>query len=124
MRLTTKQTAWLQEAYNYYFDLGDEDLPSFDPATWQSPEGDRIINIAALRGDFTAVEILVTAGEDVDVIGDMGQTPAHFAAMGQHRDVFDFLMQSGADATVVDEFGRTSPQTWTLFEKLERPSSA
>ena len=122
MRLTSKQIAWLQEAYNYLCDFGDEDPAPINPATWQSPEDDRIIHIAALRGDLTAVEMLVTAGEDVNVIGDMGQTPAHFAAMGQHRGVFDLLMKSGADAAIVDEFGHTPPQTWALFEKLERSS--
>ena len=122
MRLTSKQIAWLQEAYNYLCVFGDEDPAPIDPATWQSPEDDRIIHIAALRGDLTAVELLIMAGEDINVNGDMGQSPAHFAAMGQHRGVFDLLIKSGADTAIINEFGRTPLQTWALFENLKSPS--
>jgi ankyrin repeat protein len=63
------------------------------------------------------VDLLLTAGEDVNAIGDMGLTAAHYAASGQHREVFDLLMERGADATIVDEFGQTPPERWASFAK-------
>jgi ankyrin repeat protein len=122
MRITPDQLAWLQVTYNYLNDLGEDDPSPIDPVTWKSPEGDRLIHIAALRGDLAAVDMLLTAGEDVNAVGDMGQTPAHFAAMNQHKRVYDLLMASGTNATIIDEFGRTPPQTWALFEKLDGSS--
>ena len=121
MHLTSKQVLWLQETYNYLGNKeGGDPLAPINPATWQSPEGDRLIHIAALRGDLVAVELLVNAGENVNAIGDMSQTPAHFAAMNQHRSVFEFLIQRGADTSIVDEFGNTPLQTWALSEAEKR----
>ncbi len=126
MRLTPKQKSWLQEAYNGLSNFEDgvyvegDPLARINPTTWKSPEGDRLIHIAALRGDLTAVELIVNAGEDLNAIGDMGQTPAHYAAMAQHKTVFDFLIGRGANTTIVDEFGETPIQTWESNEEPKR----
>jgi hypothetical protein len=129
MRLTSKQVSWLQEAYAGLGNFADgifvdgDPLAPLNPVTWKSPEGDRLIHVASMRGDLAAVELLINAGEDVNAIGDMGQTPAHFAAIGQHRSVFDFLIERGADTTIVDEFGVTPIQTWASTEKRKRWAS-
>lgn len=116
MRLNAEQTERLQQAYSYLTNFdGDDPTAPIDPATYQLPDGDRLIHIAALRGDLTTVELLLAAGEDINVIGDMGLTAAHYAASGQHRNVFDLLMERGADATIVDEFGQTPPERWATF---------
>lgn len=120
MRLKPNDLSYLQETYNYLVDLGEDEPPSIDPVTWKSPEDDRLIHIAAMHGNLAAVGMLVDAGEDVNVIGDMGDTPAHYAASFGHRKVFDFLMERGADATIINEFGRTPPQSLEGFEKSDR----
>lgn len=74
-----------------------------------------MIHIAALRGDLSTVELLLAAGEDINAIGDMGLTAAHYAASGQHKNVFDLLMDRGADASIVDEFDQTPPERWAFF---------
>ena len=118
MHLTPEQIKWLQEAYRDQTNFGSDDLLSpIDPETYQWPEGERLIHIAALRGDLKSVEMLVSAGENVNAIADMGSTPAHYAAAQQHKDVFDFLMAHGADATIVNEFGQTPPQLWVFYEQ-------
>ena len=48
-----------------------------------------------------------------------GVTAAHYAAIGQHREVFDLLMERGADATIADEFGKTPPQKWASSAEEE-----
>jgi hypothetical protein len=129
MRLSPKQIAWLQEAYDGLGNFEDgvfvdgNPLAPINPLKWMSPEGDRLIHVAALRGDLTAIELFANAGEDLNAVGDMGQTPAHYAAVGQRRSVFDFLIERGANTTIVDEFGNTPIQTWASTEKQKRWAS-
>ena len=112
MHLTPEQTKRLQEAYSYLTNFESDDPAAvIDPSTYRQPDGDRLIHIAAQQGDLTSVALLIAAGEDINAIGDMGQTPAHRAAGGHHREVFDLLMLSGADGTIIDEFGRTPSET-------------
>lgn len=129
MRLSPHQVSWLQHAYDGLGNYEDgvlvdgNPLDPINPEKWQSPEGDRLIHVAAQRGDLAAVELLVNAGEDVDAIGDMGQTPAHYAATQLEGSVFEFLIKRGASTEVVDEFGNTPAQTWAAAEKRERWAS-
>lgn len=74
-----------------------------NPLTYVSPDGDTCLHIAALRGNLRIVKLLVKAGLDVNRQGDMGYTPLHYAA---DRSVIRFLIQSGASASTVNEFGR------------------
>jgi len=116
MRLTPEQTEQLQQAYSGLTNFdGDDPTAPIDPSTYQLPDGDRLIHIAALRGDLGTVDLLLTAGEDVNAIGDMGLTAAHYAASGQHREVFNLLMERGANATIIDEFGQTPSERWASF---------
>jgi ankyrin repeat protein len=118
--LTPEQAADLQNAYGYLetYD-SDGEIVSFDPTTYQAGDGDRLIHIAAYRGDDRSVALLLDAGEDIDARGDMGSTPAHYAAMGQHKSVFAALLRQGADKAVVDEFGRTPEQCWDFWAKQD-----
>ena len=113
MRLNPEQTERLQRAYSFLINFDDDDQSApIDPDTYRQPDGDRLIHIAAMRGDLITVALLLSAGEEINAIGDMGQTAAHYAAIGQHREVFDLLMERGADATIADEFGKTPPKKW------------
>lgn len=82
-------------------------LEPIDPLTYLTPEGDSCLHLAALRGDYHAVEILLDAGAQVNARGDMGNTPLHLAAKGGHREVFALLLKHGADTGLVNEFGST-----------------
>lgn len=42
----------------------------------------------------------------------MGDTPAHYAAMGEHRELFDMLLSRGADQSVENELGMTVASAW------------
>ena len=120
MRLNPEQTERLQRAYSYLINFDDDDPSApIDPATYRQPDGDRLIHIAALRGDLSTVALLLSAGEEINAISDMGLTAAHYAAIGQHREVFDLLMERGADATIADEFGKTPPQKWASSAEEE-----
>ena len=116
MRLTAKQTASLQRAYSDLINYEREDPTApIDPATYRAPDGDKLIHIAALRGDGETVELLLAAGEDINAIGDMGETPAHYAAMGEHRELFDLLLSRGADQSIENELGVTVASAWDHY---------
>jgi ankyrin repeat protein len=121
MRLTDEQIASLQRAYSDVMNYQSEDPTApIDPATYRAPDGDRLIHIAALRGDADSVELLLAAGEDINAIGDMGDTPAHYAAMGKHRELYDLLLSRGADQSVTNEFGMTVASAWGGYAREKR----
>ena len=113
MALTQEQVLALQSAYRDLLDYDSEDPSApITPMSYQTPDGDRLIHIAALRGDLETVETLLRAGENINAMGDMGNTPAHYAAMGKSLKLFDFLMESGADPSLENEFGTKAGAAW------------
>ena len=118
-KLTPHQIADIQRAYALLnYDADDLHSP-IDPRSYRAPDGDRLIHIAAFRGDVVTVELLLDAGEDINAIGDMGETPAHNAATNLNKEVFDLLMSRGADPRIESEFGLTPAETWTFCEDEE-----
>ena len=119
--LTKEQVAELQRRYSHLINYeGDDPTEPIDPLTYRAADGDHLIHIAAFTGDLTTVEWLLDAGENVNAVGDMGETPAHNAASNLHKDVFELLAARGADLTTKSEFGMTPIETWTSTEKEER----
>ena len=80
-------------------------LQPIDPVAYRTPEGDSCLHIAAARGNLAAVELLVDAGLDVDLRGDLGNTPLHYARKSRHENVVQFLVNRGASPQVVNELG-------------------
>ena len=123
--LTDEQVAELQRAYRHLINYeGDDPIAPIDPLTYRAADGDRLIHIAAFAGDSRTVEWLLDAGEDINATGDMGQTPAHYAATNQHKATFDLLMSRGADTTIADEFVHTPTMTWEFFASDPKGQSA
>lgn len=113
MRLSDQEVDFLQRAYRDLINYENEDpTVPIDPATYRAPDGDRLIHKAAHRGDIATVELLLARGEDINALGDMSYTPAHYAAMGKHRRLFDLLLKRGADQTATNEFGVTVASAW------------
>ena len=117
-QLTDEEIAELQTTYrdliNYQAASPTEPI---DPLAYRAADGDRLIHIAAHRGDLRTVEMLLDAGEDVNSTGELGDTAAHYAAMELHKDVFDLLMARGADPTITNDFGDTAAETWAFFQE-------
>jgi ankyrin repeat protein len=105
----------LQPVLDDYHDDGSKKL--IQPLDYRDADGETLLHVAAVRGDRRAVEWLLNAGADVNALGDMSLTPAHEAASQQQKQIFDLLVQRGADLTIVDEFGNTPPETWAFFEE-------
>jgi ankyrin repeat protein len=85
------------------YDSEDVTAPT-DPLTYRTPEGDSCLHVAALRGDVHAVTILLYAGLDPNLPGDMGNTSLHYA--GQHHAVRSLLLKMGASPDPKNDFGR------------------
>jgi ankyrin repeat protein len=116
-KLTSLQIIELQSTYRDLVNYQSVDAcEPISPLTYRTADNDRLIHIAAYRGDLQSVEMLLDAGEDIDAIGDMGLTPAHYAAMGRHRHVFDLIISRGGDAAITDEFGNTAEETWASLD--------
>jgi ankyrin repeat protein len=88
----------------------DDPLQPIEPLTYVSPEGDSCLHMAAGRGDLQGVMLLVEAGLDVNRLGDLSNTPLHYARKGGHQAVVEFLISHGARPELLNEFGdRAAP---------------
>ena len=100
-------SAFFSDMINYD---ADDPLEPINPLTYRTPEGDSCLHIAAIRGDFRAVKLLIEAGLDVNFIGDMGYTPLHYASKGNHQTIVDFMLSKGAQSNITNEFGEKAIQ--------------
>jgi ankyrin repeat protein len=67
---------------------------------------------AVCNGDAATVETHLLESPELANTKDDGATPLHFAAIGNHRQLVDLLLDQGADINAIDdEFGST-PAGW------------
>jgi ankyrin repeat protein len=87
---------------NYSAEKIDDPIDIF---SYRDSSGDAILHIAAQRGDIDTIKILLAAGLDINMQGDMGYTPLHYAALSKNGEMFDLLQKYGARTDIKDEFG-------------------
>jgi len=58
---------------------------------------------AAAAGDVPAVQALVGSGRPVNDFDELGKTPLHYAVLGEHFAVVEYLLRHGADINAHDE---------------------
>jgi ankyrin repeat protein len=58
---------------------------------------------AAEAGDVPAVQDLVGRGYPLNAFDELGKTPLHYAVLGEHFAVIDYLLRNGADLNAHDE---------------------
>ena len=68
--------------------------------------GDTPLHIVANYGDSEAIEVMVSAGADINAIGESGYTPLHCAAEQNKPEAVSRLIQLGAEI-LEDESGLT-----------------
>ncbi|MFO1435360.1 MAG: ankyrin repeat domain-containing protein [Gammaproteobacteria bacterium] len=87
-----------------------------DYMEWDSPvsahsiraDDDTPLHVACLWGDICAVDLLVSAGADVNARGDMGCSPLYVAVRFGHFRTVERLLRAGADPDDRNEFGSTA----------------
>jgi ankyrin repeat protein len=104
--MTAEEVREIRARYFYLVSAeGDIDGP-VDPLAYVDSNGDHLLHIAARRGDLRTAKLLLNAGEDVNVRGDMGCTALHNALMKGEEAMAQFLLLNGADGSIIDAFGR------------------
>ncbi len=59
-------------------------------------------------GELKPVQVLVSAGADVNAKGDKGFTPLFNAIVGQNVDVIEYLLACGASTRLTNDWGDTA----------------
>ncbi|XP_067652901.1 ankyrin repeat domain-containing protein 50-like [Haliotis asinina] len=69
-------------------------------------EGDNILHLACAGGDLETVKLILSLkAVDINSRGDLSKTPVMVAAHGGHSDVVEFLVDRGANVSLVDSDG-------------------
>jgi len=71
---------------------------------------DTLLHIAAAIRALEDIDVLVSAGADMNAVGDLGYTPLHHAAMRGHIDTVKKLLELGADPSIKNEYGEDAIQ--------------
>lgn len=79
------------------------EITSFDQRNFM---GDTVLHTVCSWGKLQPVEDLVKAGADVNAKGDQGATPLFNAVMGESPDVVAFLLKSGANPSIPNDYNR------------------
>lgn len=107
IKLEESEINELKKAFSYQLNYeSDDPHDPIDPLTYRNPEGDSCLHIAAQKGDYRSVELLLKAGLNVNELGDMGYTPLHYAKKWGHENVAKLLISHGASLSIRDEFGK------------------
>jgi ankyrin repeat protein len=104
MKLSDAEISEIRKKYSHYgnYESEDPDAP-IDPLSYVDSNGDSLLHIASRLGDIQTVELLLKGGMDVNLIGDMGNTPLHYA---KNAEVATLLMAHGASRDIYNEFGK------------------
>jgi ankyrin repeat protein len=74
----------------------------------RSADGDTPLHVLAWQNDVEGVRMLITAGADVNALGDMGYTPLHVAVAQGNAPMAALLLQAGARSDLATEIGGTA----------------
>ena len=87
-------------------------LAMFEDYDIQSPEslgpaGDTPFHMVAYDGDVDAAKIMLPYISNINLGGDIGNSPLHYAVMNKKIDMIRFLVMNGADLVQRNDYGDT-----------------
>jgi ankyrin repeat protein len=96
----------LQSASDVLFpaELGERKVS----VTSSDSEGDTPLHVMVWRRDKHAVELLISAGADVNAVGDMGETPLHVAISQGDEEIVRVILNADAKTDIRSEFNQTA----------------
>jgi len=105
--LTEAQIRSIENEYFYLvnYQAEDPDEP-INPLTYVDSNGDHLLHIATQREDVGTVGLLLRAGVDVNMQGDMGCTALHYAMQKRSDDLIKLLLANGASSNIENDFGQ------------------
>jgi ankyrin repeat protein len=71
--------------------------------SWEKRFEEQRLHRAADAGDLAAVQELLRLGRDVNAFDEIGKTPLHYAVLGEHFEIVDWLLRHGAKINAQDE---------------------
>lgn len=92
------------------------------PLTWLEQEkANRALFQAVVNGDVEQVQLLISSGADINSVNRMGRTPLHIAIREGQMEVFNLLIDKGANINIDSTKGvRQSPLLFAVdLEKIE-----
>lgn len=107
------KTANIKELQEIFSDLlnysteGEIDLP-INPIIYKTPEGDTCLHIACIRGNMRTVKLLLEEGVDINELGDMNRTALHYSKSFGHIEIYEYLLNHGAESGLLDDFGSSN----------------
>ena len=86
------------------------DTAMFEGYEITSPEshgngGDTPLHVVALDGDIDLLNKMMPFVKDIDVSGDCGYTPLHYAVIWMRPEIAKILIKHGADPTRKNDYG-------------------
>ena len=96
----------IEEIYNRCAQTGawyGVEIRKFDQRNFME---DTVLHTVCSWGDIDAVKILVAAGADINAKGDQGATPLFNAVISENSEVVSFLLKSGADPKITNDYKR------------------
>ncbi|WP_255370251.1 ankyrin repeat domain-containing protein [Roseateles sp. YR242] len=107
IKLSVEDVEALQGSYSSLINYqSDDPLSPIDPASYVDSNGDSLLHIAVQEGDLDSVEIMIRAGFDVNSLGDMDNTPLHYAYDIKNSQLIEMLKAAGAKGDVRNAFGK------------------
>ena len=73
-------------------------------------DGDTPLHVVCGWGDAAAAKILINAGAELNVPGDLGRTPLFDAVAWGDTGLIELLINAGADINWHDDYGKTPMQ--------------
>ncbi len=68
---------------------------------------DTLIHLVSRRGIVEDLLVLLDSGGDVNVLGDLGNTPLHSAVLTNQAEIAKLLLKHGAKPNIKNELGET-----------------
>lgn len=107
-QLSHDEVASLRNRFPDLINYEDDDPQApIDPLTYKDTGGDSLLHIAAYRGNIDAVALLLDAGVDPNIKGEMGYTALHYAGERKHWTISKVLVARGASIDTLNDFGTT-----------------
>lgn len=99
LALLTDQIEMLKYLLDTHFDITRPMINSGDS------EGQTPLHVASMRGDISAIRLLVSKKVPLMVRDSNGRTPMHLAALNEQPDVIQLLFSLGAELNLEDRNG-------------------
>ena len=77
-----------------------------DALGYVDEQGNNLLTLAAIKGNFQMVKLLIDNGYSPNTQNHEGQTPLHFAIRYNYTRTINILIHNGADETVENKEGK------------------